>query len=136
MQCTTDVTLLGFTSLSSNPNIGREVWEGDHLLSDDDYSSCPELKEFSQCQQPESLAFAARLEIEETKDEEVIVKGSPLLTDQARTAINAKVRVEDGGPVSKRCVVASVRGKEAVDVASAIVVAYGAYVKKLFDNFD
>lgn len=124
------MTLTGFTSPPSNPNLGLDVWEGD------DANAYPELKEFSGEAESEEFAFSARLEVEETDGEVVVVRGSPLLVDQARTAITYKVQVEAGkGPSSERCAVARVEGKGALDVAGAMVVAYGEYVKKLFDNF-
>ena len=128
------MTLTGFTSPPSSPNLGLDAWEGDDGESLNTY---PELKEFSGEAESEDFAFSARLEVEETDGEVVVVRGSPLLVDQARTAIAHKVQVEAGkGPSSERCAVAQVEGKGAVEVAGAMVAAYGEYVKKLFDNFD
>ena len=125
------MTLTGFTSPPSIPNLGLDAWEGD------DTHAYPELNRFSDEAEAEDFAFSARLEVEETDGEVVVVRGSPLLVDQARTAITHKVQVEAGkGPSSARCAVARVEGKGAVEVAGAMVVAYGEYVKKLFDNFD
>ena len=130
----TDVTLTGFTSPPKNPNLGVTVWEGDN---DKPQNAYPELQKFSGEPEAEAFAFSARLEVEETDGEVVVVRGSSLLVDQARTAITHKVQVEAGkGPSSERCTIAQVKGKGAVEVAGAMVVAYGEYVKKLFDNFD
>ena len=132
---TTDIILLGLTS-PNDSRIGYDIWEGSESASElcDKY---PELKGFANNLKPEECAISALIEIEETEQSPVVVTGSPLLADQARATINVKVEVQAGGePHSSRCASAKLQGKGAVSVGVAVAVAYGDYVKKLFDNFD
>ena len=96
----------------------------------------PALKDFAGNPDPDDFAICALLEVKETAETPLIVSGSPLLADQARTAINIEVEVKTVGPQSTRCAAAKLHGKDAVQVALAVVVSYAEYVKKLFDNFD
>ena len=130
----TDVTLLGFTS-PSNSKIGYDLWEGTDDASTL-FDSYPALKDFSGYSDPDQFAICALLEIQESVQSPLAVSGSPLLADQARTMINVEMEVTQGQPQSTRCAASSLQGKDAISVAVAVVVAYGEYVKKLFDNFD
>ena len=115
--------------------MGHDIWEGE-LATCEAYRDFPELKVFGSNEDVENFSASALIELEETEDDETIVRGSPLLADQARAAINANVKVEGGGLQSSRCPVASIKGKDAVVAGRATVQSYSAYVVKLFDNFD
>ena len=134
LKTTTDVILLGLTS-PWDSSIGYDVWEGTERVSElrDSYGA---LKDFSGNADPDAFAICALLEVQESAESPLAVRGSPLLGDQARTAINVKVDVKSGEPQSVRCATARLQGKDAISVAIAVVVSYGEYVKKLFDNFD
>lgn len=130
---TTDVILLGFSS-PSKISIGQDVWEGAGNTSEL-HGRFPELKQFNDNVAPEEIAICALLEIEEGPNGPVVVSGSPPLADQARATTNTEVDVVGGGPHSSRCATARIQGTGAIEVATAVVAAYGQYVKKLFDNF-
>jgi len=94
------------------------------------------LRQFGGNISPDDIAICAVLEIEERSRKPLVVGRNPLLAAQARTAINVEVEVIRSEPRLSRCAAAILRGKRAVEVTVAVVVAYGEYVKKLFDNFD
>lgn len=122
----------------SSPNwstIGHDVWE-DTVSINDAYEKDVDLKTFQNEEDASEFSLSALIEVVENDEAEVVIKGSSLLAEKARSAINVPVSVESGGPTSSRCPVISIHGQEAAAVATATISAYSHYVSALFENFD
>jgi hypothetical protein len=128
-----DITLLGWSSPHGR-SVGHDVWEGT-VSPEAGYEDAPELKQFSALKDAKTFSLSAIFQLEET-EKPLVARGSPVLMENVQKAAAENVKVEFGGPTSRRALVASIQGKGAASVAKLSVEYYSRYVVGLFENFD
>lgn len=135
-----DVTLLGWSSPSPSPSpscrpIGQEVWEGG-VDASEVYSQIPAFKEFENNEDASAFSLSAIFEFGHADSKELVARGSLLLAEKVQKVAERPVKVEFGGPTSRRVPIVSMQGAGAMDVGIKAVREYGRYVVGLFENFD
>lgn len=125
-----------FWSSPGGRPVGHEVWDGT-LSASAAYEQIPELRAFAALEDVKSFSLSAIFQIVEDEGSPLVARGSPVLTEKVqRAADDEGVKVEIGGPTSKRVPVVSVQGRDAVAVGKVAVEQYSRYIVGLFANFD
>jgi hypothetical protein len=131
------VTLVGWAAPSSC-NLGEEVWDG-RISTSVGYARAPELKLFSNLEEPSTFPFSALFQIieeEQLELDSLTAQGSPVITQRLHLVTSLPLKVENGGSLPQRVPFISLRGKSAVSVGKLVVKDYSNYVAALFENFD
>lgn len=127
------ITLLGWSSPQGH-SLGHDAWEG-NISPEASYEEAAELRQFSKLQDVATFSLSAIFQFVET-EEPLVAMGSPVLTEKVRIAAVENVKIEFGGPISRRAPAVSISGKGVNALAKLSIEYYSRYVVGLFENFD